>query len=111
MRSNGSASCANPASRSIDPHDSPSHRRPKDRMKAVVIHRYGPPDVLSYEDVPDPIPRAGEIRIAIHAATVNRVLDVSLRAGKEGFRAPALPLIPGVDCAGLIDEVGSGVTH
>jgi NADPH:quinone reductase-like Zn-dependent oxidoreductase len=80
-------------------------------MKAIVIHRYGPPEVLSYEDVPDPEPRAGEIRIRVHAATVNRVLDVSLRAGKEGARSPVLPLIPGVDCAGVIDAVGGGVTH
>ncbi len=80
-------------------------------MKAIVIHRYGPPDVLAYENVPDPEPRAGEIRIRIHAATVNRVLDVSLRAGKEGARGPILPLIPGVDCAGVVDAVGSGVTR
>src|SRR6202049_3243512 len=80
-------------------------------MKAIVIHDFGPPEVLKYEDVPDPVPRAGEIRIAIHAATVNRVLDVSLRAGKEGFRGATLPLIPGVDCAGIIDAVGPGVTH
>jgi NADPH:quinone reductase-like Zn-dependent oxidoreductase len=52
-------------------------------MKAIVIHRFGPPEVLSYEDLPDPAPRAGEIRIRVHAATVNRVLDVRLRAGTE----------------------------
>ncbi len=80
-------------------------------MKAIVIHRYGPPDVLRFESVPDPEPRAGEVRIAIAAATVNRVLDVSLRAGKEGFRGATLPLIPGVDCAGVIDAVGAGVTR
>jgi NADPH:quinone reductase len=80
-------------------------------MKAVVIHRFGPPDVLSYEDVPDPQPRQGEIRIRIHAASVNRVLDVSLRSGKEAARAPILPLIPGVDCAGIVDAVGPGVRH
>jgi NADPH:quinone reductase-like Zn-dependent oxidoreductase len=79
-------------------------------MKAIVIHQFGPPDVLSYEDVPDPQPRAGEIRVRIHAATVNRVLDVSLRAGKEAARAPVLPLIPGVDCAGAVDAVGAGVS-
>jgi NADPH:quinone reductase-like Zn-dependent oxidoreductase len=75
-------------------------------MKAIVIHEFGPPDVLKYEDVPDPQPRAGEIRIRVHAATVNRVLDVSLRAGKETRRAPELPLIPGVDCAGTVDALG-----
>jgi NADPH:quinone reductase len=80
-------------------------------MKAMVIHQYGPPEVLTYEEVPDPQPRPGEIRIRIHAATVNRVLDVSLRAGRESARAPVLPLIPGVDCAGIIDAVGPGVTR
>jgi NADPH:quinone reductase len=78
-------------------------------MKAIVIHEYGPPDVLRYEDVPDPIPQKGEIRIKVHAATVNRVLDVSLRAGHETARGPVLPLIPGVDCAGIVDAVGPEV--
>ena len=45
----------------------------------------------------------------MHAATVNRVLDVSLRAGKEGARGAVLPLIPGVDCAGIVDAVGPRV--
>ena len=78
-------------------------------MRAIVIHRYGPPDVLTYEDVDDPQPHPGEIRICVHAATVNRVLDVSLRAGREGARQPILPLIPGVDCAGVVDAVGPQV--
>src|ERR1700736_3640784 len=80
-------------------------------MRAIVIHHYGPPEVLGYEEVPAPQPRAGEIRIRVHAATVNRVLDVSLRAGKEAARGPVLPLIPGVDCAGVVDAVGPGVTQ
>ena len=80
-------------------------------MKAIVMRRYGPPDVLEYETVPDPEPRAGEIRIRVHAATVNRVLDVSLRAGNERARGAVLPLIPGVDCAGVVDAVGSAVTR
>jgi NADPH:quinone reductase len=78
-------------------------------MKAIVIHEYGPPDVLKYQDLPDPQPRDGEVRIRIHAATVNRVLDVSVRAGKESHRGAVLPLIPGVDCAGVVDAVGPGV--
>jgi NADPH2:quinone reductase len=80
-------------------------------MKAIVLHEYGPPDVLRYQDVPDPQPRNGEIRIKVHAATVNRVLDVSLRAGKETFRNPVLPLILGVDSAGIIDAVGPDVSQ
>ena len=78
-------------------------------MRAIVIHHYGPPEVLRNEEVPDPHPRAGEIRIRVHAATVNRVLDVSLRAGKETARGPVLPLIPGVDCAGVVDALGSDI--
>ena len=78
-------------------------------MKATVIRNFGPPDVLKYETVPDPEPRTGEVRIRVHAATVNRVLDVSVRAGREGHRNPVLPLIPGVDCAGVVDAVGPGV--
>src|ERR1700737_418109 len=80
-------------------------------MRAIVIHHYGPPEVLRYEEVPDPQPRAGEIRIRVHAPPVNRVLDVSLRAGKEAARGPVLPLIPGVDCAGVVDAVGPAVTR
>src|SRR3984957_7440016 len=80
-------------------------------MKAIVIHEYGPPDVLRYQDLPDPVPRDGEIRIKVHAATVNRVLDVSLRAGREQYRGPVLPLIPGVDCAGIVDAVGPQVSR
>src|SRR5579862_4928459 len=80
-------------------------------MKAIVIHEYGPPEVLRYEEVPDPALRPGEVRIRVHAATVNRVLDVSLRAGREKFRGPVLPLIPGVDCAGIVDAVGPKVSR
>jgi NADPH2:quinone reductase len=80
-------------------------------MKAIVMRRYGPPDVLEYETVPNPEPRAGEIRIRVRAATVNRVLDVSLRAGNEPARGAVLPLIPGVDCAGVVDAIGSAVTR
>jgi NADPH:quinone reductase-like Zn-dependent oxidoreductase len=80
-------------------------------MKAIVLHCYGPPDVLQYQDVPDPQPRAGEIRIKVHAATVNRVLDVAFRGGKQVQEGITLPVIPGVDCAGVIDGVGEGVTR
>ena len=79
-------------------------------MKAVVLHAFGPPETLRYETVPDPQPRFGEARIRVHAATVNRVLDVAVRAGTQAHRKPALPLILGVDCAGVVDAVGEGVT-
>jgi NADPH2:quinone reductase len=80
-------------------------------MKAVVLHAFGPPEALRYETVPDPQPRFGEIRVRVHAATVNRVLDVAVRAGTQAHRQPALPLILGVDCAGTVDALGDGVTR
>ncbi len=80
-------------------------------MKAAIFREYGPPDVLKYEDVPDPQPRLGEIRIRVHAATVNRVLDVALRRGAQMQRNAQLPCIPGVDCAGVVESVGPGVTQ
>ena len=63
-------------------------------MKAVVIHRYGPPDVLQYEDVPDPQPRDGEIRVRVHAATVNRG-SMSAAPGKRANEGIVLPIILG----------------
>ena len=79
-------------------------------MKAIVVHKFGPPEVMQYEEIADPVPRFGEVRIRVRAATVNRVLDVALRAGTQMQRKPMLPLIPGVDCAGVVDAVGEGVT-
>jgi NADPH2:quinone reductase len=80
-------------------------------VKAIVIHEYGPPEMLKYEEVADPTPRRGEVRIKVHAATVNRVLDVALRAGTQRHRGAVLPFIPGVDCAGIIDQIGPEVTR
>lgn len=82
-----------------------------EHMKAMVIHAFGPPDVLTYEEVLDPVPRRGEVRIKVHAGTVNRVLDVAVRAGTQPQRNPVLPLILGVDCAGVVDAVGEGVSR
>lgn len=78
-------------------------------MKAAIFREYGPPEVLKYEEVPDPQPRLGEVRIRVHASTVNRVLDVALRRGAQMQRNAILPCIPGVDCAGIVDAVGPGV--
>ena len=60
-------------------------------MKAIVIHEYGPPRSQAGRAIRN---RARRIRIRIHAATVNRVLDVSLRAGKEAYRGPVPPYPP-----------------
>lgn len=80
-----------------------------DMMKAVVMHSFGGPEVLDYEDFPRPIPGPGEVLVAVHAVSVNRTLDLVVRAGDYG--APvALPHILGVDPSGVIAEVGPGVT-
>ena len=70
-------------------------------MRAIVLHEFGPPDRLRYEVVPDPVPRQGEVRIRVHAGTVNRVLDVAVRAGKQPQRKVQLPHIGGVDPVGV----------
>lgn len=77
-------------------------------MKAAVMHEFGGPDVLRYEDFPRPRPGPGEVLVEVHAVSVNRTLDLVVRAGKYG--APiALPHILGVDPSGVIAEVGDGV--
>lgn len=78
-------------------------------MKAVTLHEFGGPDVLRYEDFPRPIPGPGEVLIEVHAVSVNRTLDLVVRAGQYG--APVkLPHILGVDPSGIIVETGPDVT-
>ena len=48
-------------------------------MKAAIYHEFGGPDVLKYEDVPDPEPGPGEVVVKVHSVTVNRVLDCAVR--------------------------------
>src|SRR5215469_10449142 len=75
-------------------------------MKAVRIHEYGSPDVLRYEDAPRPEPAAGEVLVRIHAAGVNPV-DWKVRAGYvRDWLKYTLPMIPGWDFSGVIEEVG-----
>lgn len=78
-------------------------------MKAIVFREFGPPGVMRLEDVPDPTPGPGEVVIKVHAVSVNRTLDLYVRAGKYP-RLPALPHVLGVDPSGVITAVGSGVT-
>ena len=76
------------------------------QMKAVVMHEYGGPDVLKYEDVPDPVPGKGEVLIRIAAASINPV-DLWQRAGatKASLRVE-FPAIIGWDLSGTV--VGPG---
>src|SRR3954447_10099139 len=78
-------------------------------MKAVRFHEYGEPDVLRYEDVEDPVPGAGQVRVRVAATTFNGV-DGNIRAGfMQGPMPLTLPHIPGLDIAGTVDALGDGV--
>jgi NADPH:quinone reductase-like Zn-dependent oxidoreductase len=77
-------------------------------MKAARYHETGSPDVIRYEDVPDPHPAAGEVVVRVRAAALNR-LDVFLRAGAAPMPGWTLPHTGGFDIAGEVEVVGAGV--
>lgn len=78
-------------------------------MKAVVCHTWGPPDSLSIEELPDPVPGPGQVAIEVHAAGVN-FPDVLIIQNKYQTKPP-LPFTPGSELAGVVRAVGDGVTH
>jgi NADPH:quinone reductase-like Zn-dependent oxidoreductase len=75
-------------------------------MKAVRIHQFGGPEVLTYEDVPDAKPRRDQVLIRVRACSMNH-LDIFVRGGLPGVN---LPHIMGSDMAGEIVELGEYVT-
>ncbi len=75
-------------------------------MKAVRIHQFGGPEVLTYEDIPDPQPRKNEVLVRVKACALNH-LDVWVRKGLPGVR---LPHILGSDVAGEVVEAGEYIT-
>ena len=78
-------------------------------MKALRFSRYGAPDVLTVAEVPEPHAGPGEVRIAVRAAGVSPG-DAAMRSGEWRDRVPlALPHVVGVDAAGVVDEIGTGV--
>src|SRR2546427_2048793 len=78
----------------------------RETMKAIQIHAHGGPEVLQYEDVPQPQPKANEILVRVHAAGVNPV-DWKIR---EGHLSATLPMIMVIDFSGVVESVGNGVT-
>jgi NADPH:quinone reductase-like Zn-dependent oxidoreductase len=78
-------------------------------MKAIRFHEHGGPEVLRYEDVPDPSPRPNEVKLRVKAVALNH-LDIWLRKGLPGLKVP-LPKIGGCDIAGEAAEVGSLCTR
>ncbi len=77
-------------------------------MKAVVCQSYGPPENLTLEQIPDPDVAQGQVLIDVHAAGLN-FPDTLQIAGKYQFQPP-FPFTPGAEVAGVISEVGEGVT-
>lgn len=87
----------------------------REKMKAVVFSRYGSPDELSLSKVPVPQPDKGEVRIRVHASTVNRTDTATLRAhpffarAMTGWIRPKMRTL-GMDFAGEVDLLGARVT-
>jgi NADPH2:quinone reductase len=74
-------------------------------MKAIRIHEFGGPEVLKYEDCPDPIPGPGQALVNLQAVGIN-FADVYARRGGTG----SLPTIPGFEAAGVVSAVSDGAT-
>jgi NADPH2:quinone reductase len=86
-------------------------------MKAIRIHAYGGPEVMRLEELPTPVPGAGEALVRIHAASVN-FIDVQLRRGEligQAFYShhvgDKLPAFLGSQGVGTIEELGAGVAN
>ncbi|MEV5892516.1 NADP-dependent oxidoreductase [Nonomuraea fuscirosea] len=78
-------------------------------MRAVGFYEFGGPDVLRIVDLPEPHAGPGEVRVRVHAAAVNPA-DILIRAGVHAaaFAGVPAPYVPGMDIAGVIDEIGPG---
>jgi NADPH:quinone reductase-like Zn-dependent oxidoreductase len=79
-------------------------------VRAVGITHWGSPEVLHLVELPDPEAGPGELRIRVHAATVNPT-DTVLRSGGRAERLKDVPPphVPGMDAAGVLDQIGEGV--
>jgi NADPH:quinone reductase-like Zn-dependent oxidoreductase len=78
-------------------------------MKAVVVHQYGGPEVLKFEDYPDPIAGPGEVLVRVAASSVNPI-DYKRRAGlTKDFYPLKFPGLIGVDISGTVVKIGPGV--
>ncbi|RAY16863.1 NADP-dependent oxidoreductase [Actinomadura craniellae] len=78
-------------------------------MQAVGLYEFGGPDVLRIVDLPDPHAGPGEVRVRVHAAAVNPA-DTLIRAGvhARAFAGIPAPYVPGMDIAGVVDEISPG---
>lgn len=79
-------------------------------MRAARFHEYGPPSVLVVDLLPRPSPKEGEVLVRVQAAGVNPI-DWKLRSGAlKNYMPITVPHIPGLDVAGIVEEVGPGVS-
>src|SRR5437870_401948 len=80
---------------------------PRSTIKAIVVHEFGGPEVLKYEDVPKPEPKENQVLIRVIAAGVNPV-DGMVRAGMFAKHSKnAFSIIPGYDVAGIVEKTGA----
>src|SRR5262245_40512050 len=77
-------------------------------MKAVLCKQFGPPETLVFQDLPSPRPGDGEVVVTVRAASVN-FPDVLIIQNKYQFKPP-LPFSPGSELAGVVKEIGAGVS-
>jgi NADPH:quinone reductase-like Zn-dependent oxidoreductase len=78
-------------------------------MKAMLLTGHGGPEMLRYGEAPDPTPKAGEVVVDIHAASVNGA-DPKVRRGGGRYTLSQFPHILGRDFSGVVSQVGAGVT-
>ncbi len=78
-------------------------------MKAVVMHEYGGPEVLKFEDYPDPTPGPGEVLVKVAAASVNPIDLLQRSGGTKDFFPVQFPGIIGWDVSGTVLKLGPGV--
>ena len=75
-------------------------------MKAIVVHQYGGPEVLMFEEYPDPVAGPGEVLVRVAATSVNPI-DYKRRAGlTKDFYLIKFPGLMGVDIAGMSSRLG-----
>ena len=80
-------------------------------MKASVIHAYGGPEVMKYEDFPDPVPAKGEVLVRVAAASINPVDLIQRAGGTAAFFPVEFPGVIGWDVSGTIEALGPDVTE
>jgi NADPH:quinone reductase-like Zn-dependent oxidoreductase len=80
-------------------------------MQAIVFEEFGGPEVLQVKEIEEPHAGPGEVRVAVKAAGVNP-MDFKIRRGwVQDFMPVTFPAVPGIEVAGVVDEVGEGVTE